>query len=31
MNKAWMVWPENPAVSVLVLAVRARGEAGYPI
>ena len=23
MNKAWMVWPENPAVSVLVLAVLA--------
>jgi len=23
MNKAWMVWPENPAVSVLVLVVLA--------
>jgi hypothetical protein len=23
MNKAWMVWPENPAVSVLVLALLA--------
>ena len=22
-NQAWMVWPENPAVSVLVLAVLA--------